>query len=309
MCGRLMRSPIATLMCAVALAGIAIAQPPQGDVVRPGQFVQGSAGSPQASPVDFQTNEPFSATYVGADIAMVVNQILGEFLKVDYSIAPDVSGIVTMRIEEASSRLIAIDALRTALKPMGIAVIDRGDFVAIARGSDQGAPVQASVITPGQASPPGGGVTVMTPRFITPSQLGPLIAPFAPSATIVQTDDRRRFLLVRGDEASITAVSKAAAMFDVDWFTQVSVATFDLRNITPDGLIAELKPILGPAATSVDLVSIPRLSRVIVLARDPQLVPVIRAWVEHLEPPRICRRLHSLRDWGHEQEADTEVFA
>ena len=27
------------------------------------------------------------------------------------------------------------------------------------------------------------------------------------------------------------------------------------------------------------------------------------------EPPRVCRRLHSLRDWGHEQEAYTEVFA
>jgi hypothetical protein len=27
------------------------------------------------------------------------------------------------------------------------------------------------------------------------------------------------------------------------------------------------------------------------------------------EPPRVCRRPYSLRDWGHEQEADTEVFA
>lgn len=283
MCGRLARSPITTLLFAFGLAGTAIAQPPQGDVVRPGQFVQGSAGSALASPVDFETEEPFSATYAGADIAMVVNQILGEFLKIDYSIAPDVSGVVTMRIEEARSRLAAIDALRTALKPMGIAVIDRGDFVAVARAGDQGAPVQAAVISPGQTSPPGGGVAVMTPRFISPSQLGPLVAPFAPSATIVQTDDRRRFLLVRGDEASITAISNAAAMFDVDWFAQVSVVSFDLQNITPDGLIAELKPILGPSATSVDLVPIPRLSRLVVLARDPQLAPVIRGWVERLD--------------------------
>ena len=27
------------------------------------------------------------------------------------------------------------------------------------------------------------------------------------------------------------------------------------------------------------------------------------------EPPRVCRRPYSLRDRGHEQEADTEVFA
>jgi type II secretory pathway component GspD/PulD (secretin) len=190
---------------------------------------------------------------------------------------------VTLRLEEVRSRLAAVDALRTALRPMGIAVIDRGDFVAVARGSEQNAPVQAAVITPGQPSPPGGGVVVLTPRFISPGQLGPLVSPFAPSATIVQTDDRRRFLLVRGDEASISAISNAAAMFDVDWFAQVSVATFGLQHTTPDGMIAELKSILGPAASSVDLVPVPRLSQLIVLARDPQLVPVIRAWIERLD--------------------------
>ncbi len=272
------------LLLTSGMSGLATAQPPSDQsVIRPGQFVQSGSASQQTSPVDFETEQPFSATYAGADIAMVLNQILGEFLKIDYSIAPDVSGVVTMRIEEARSRLAAIDAVRIALRPMGIAVIDRGDFVAVARAGDQGAPVQAAVISPGQSSPPGGGVAVVTPRFISPSQLGPLVAPFAPSATIVQTDDRRRFLLVRGDEASITAISDAAAMFDVDWFAQVSVATFELKNVTPDGLIAELKPILGPSTTSVDLVSIPRLSRLIVLARDPQLVPVIRGWIERLD--------------------------
>ena len=29
---------------------------------------------------------------------------------------------------------------------------------------------------------------------------------------------------------------------------------------------------------------------------------------ERSEPPRVCRRPFSLRDWGHEQEAHTEVF-
>lgn len=272
------------MLAAATLTGTAAAQPPSsGDVVRPGQFAQGSSSSQQTSPVDFETEEPFSATYVGADIATVVNQILGEFLNIDYSIAPDVSGLVTLRIEEVRSRLAAIDALRTALRPMGIAVIDRGDFVAVARGGDQNAPMQAAVLAPGQPSPAGGGVVVLTPRFISPGQLGPLVSPFAPSATIVQTDDRRRFLLVRGDEASISAISNAAAMFDVDWFAQVSVATFGLQHTTPDGMIAELKPILGPAAPSVDLVPVPRLSQLIVLARDPQLIPVIRAWIERLD--------------------------
>jgi general secretion pathway protein D len=263
----------------------AIAQQQPADVLKPGQFVQRGGAQATTSPVDFETDEPFSGSYAGADIAMVVNQILGEFLKIDYSIAPDVSGVVTMRVENLQSRLAAIDALRTALRPMGIAVIDRGDFVAIARASDQGAPVQAAAIEPGQPSPPGGGVVVLTTRHLPPSQIAPLVAPFAPSASVVVADDGRRFLLVRGDEASITAISNAAALFDVDWFTQVSIAEIDLRHVTPSDLVRELKPLLGPSAASVDLVPVPRLSRLIVLARDPQLIAPIRNWVTRLDVP------------------------
>ena len=32
--------------------------------------------------------------------------------------------------------------------------------------------------------------------------------------------------------------------------------------------------------------------------------------IRGFEPPRVCRRLHSLRDWSHEQTEDlAEVFA
>ena len=273
---------IALGLSLVVATAPAIAQQPE-TITRPGQFVQRSTAQTTTSPVDFETDEPFSGSYAGADIAMVVNQILGEFLKIDFSIAPDVSGVVTMRVENLKSRLAAIDALRTALTPMGIAVIDRGDFVAIARASAQGGPVQAGVIDPGQPSPPGGGVVIMTPRHIAPSQLSPLVAPFAPSASIVVADDARRFLLVRGDEPSISAISTAAALFDVDWFAQVSVATFDLRHVTPQQLARDLKPLMGPMAGSVDFVPVPRLSRLIVLARDPQVIAPIRGWIERLD--------------------------
>lgn len=263
----------------------ALAQTPQPEAaLGQGQFVQRGGASTQAtSIVDFQTDEPFSGTYVGADIPMVVNQILGDFLKIDFSIAPDVAGVLTMRVENIQSRLAAVDALRTALKPMGIAVIDRGDFVAIARASDQGAGGSAAIIDPGQTAPPGGGVVVLTPHFISPSQLGPLIAPFAPTATVVVTDDSRRFLLIRGDEASLNAISSASAMFDVDWFAQISVATFDLKHVTPSALIDELRPVLGPAFSSIDLVPVPRLSQLLVLSRNPQLLPAVRGWVERLD--------------------------
>jgi general secretion pathway protein D len=259
---------------------------PPDVVMRPGQFIErSSTTTTPSSSVDFQTDGELAATYVAADATTVIDEVLGKFLKVDYSIAPDVSGHVTMRLDHIKTRLTAIEALRTALRPLGIAVIDRGDIVAIARASGGDGPVKAAAITPGEQVPAGSGVVVLTPKHITPSQLGPLIAPFSPGAAITGTDDNRRFLIIKGDEASINAASSAAAMFDVDWFTQVSTASFTLTNISPSEFISELKPLLGPAASSVDLVAVPRLSKVIVLARNPLSIPAIRDWVTKLDVP------------------------
>jgi general secretion pathway protein D len=288
--GRLGRRAIVGLLGLVWLSWMASAvgqeqpQTPPTQELRPGQFVQRSQES-ATSGVDFETDKAFSATFAGADVGTVIYQILGEFLNIDYSIAPDVSGLVTMRVEELRSRLAAIDALRTALRPLGIAVIDRGDFVAVVKASAQDSSVKAAAIEPGQPSPPGGGVVVLTPRFLAPSQLAPLITPFAPSATVPLADDARRFLIIRGDEAAITAASSAAAMFDVDWFAQVSTASFVLKHISPDDMIGELRPLLGPAAGTIDFIPMPRLSTLIVLARNPQVLTPVRSWIERLDVP------------------------
>src|SRR5262249_24883674 len=118
-----------------------------------------------------------------------------------------------------------------------------------------------------------------------PSQLSNLIQPFAAGAQIPLTDDGRRFLLVRGDEQSINAISTAAAMFDVDWFSQVSTASFHLKHVRPQDLIAELRPLLGPSAAGVEFASIPRLSTLIVIARSPQILRVVQARIDQLDVP------------------------
>jgi hypothetical protein len=62
------------LLAAAMMAGTAAAPPPDSrDALNPGQFAQSAAPSQQTSPVDFETEEPLSATYVGADFATVVS--------------------------------------------------------------------------------------------------------------------------------------------------------------------------------------------------------------------------------------------
>lgn len=281
---RIYRFGVSTALLALPASAMAQEAEPEIDI-RPGEFVMRQASRPDEARLDQPRADTFSATYVGADARAVVNEILGDYLGLDYSIAPEINGQVTMRIDNVNSRGAALDALRSSLKPLNATVVEQGDFVAVMASRGEGGPSQPTIMSPGEMAPPGGGVVVMTPRYIAPTRLAELLVPFASSSAIALSDDARRFIILRGDEATLNAASSAAAMFDVDWFSQVSTGTFQLENITPKDLIAELKPILGPAAAGVEFVPMERMSKLIVLSRSPQTLDVINGWVEQLDVP------------------------
>lgn len=250
---------------------------------RPGRFVTDAADAGRASD-DAALTEGFSATYRDADVAFVVNQILGEFLKIDYSLAPDITGRVTLRLSDVRTRAQALDALRAAFAPLGIAVVDRGDFVAVVRGGGAGGTTgDVVVLAPGEPAPAGAGAAVVTPRYVAPSQAVTLIAPFAPPGTVTLADDDRRLMILRGEESAITAASEAIALFDVDWFSQISTGVYETSHLAPQDLAGELRPLLGPEAASVELVPLPRLSSLVVLARSPDALRGVEAWIARLD--------------------------
>jgi len=283
---------MATTAPSVAQVDETAAPPPARDSdYRPGRFVR----SPNTANArdDTVIGEAFSATYRDAEVAFVVNQILGEFLGVDYSLAPDVSGRVTLRMSDVRTRAQALDVLRAALDPLGVALVDRGDFIAVVRGAGSGqATGDVVVLNPGDPAPPGVGAAVVTPRFIAPSQVTALIAPFAPAGTVALADDARRLIILRGEEAAITAASEAIALFDVDWFSQVSTGIYEVVHVAPEDLAAEIRPLLGPNASGVEFVSLPRLSSLVVLARSPEGLRAAEAWIIRLDrsPVRMATK-------------------
>ncbi|MGD2133648.1 MAG: secretin N-terminal domain-containing protein [Maricaulaceae bacterium] len=283
---------------------------PRGSEIdaRPGRFVvDPERSATEQSGALAPRGEGFSATYANAEVALVVNQILGEFLGLDYTIGPNVRGQITLRITDLRTRQQAIDTLRAALEPLGIAVVERGGFVAVVQGVS-GAVGDIAVLGPGDAAPPGAGVAVLIPRYIAPSQVSGLIGPFAPPGVVALADDERNFMVLRGEEAAITSASEAVALFDVDWFSQISVASFDLDYVSPDIIAGELPPLLGPAAVSVEIVPLERLSKLIVLARNADALEAVRMWVARLDAPADRAAMNGLLIYDA-RYADAETLA
>lgn len=254
-------------------------------VLRQGRFVR-APGVGRSDDYMVPEEDAFSAVYRDADVRLVINQIIGEFLQLDFTVSPDVTGNVTVRASNLRSRSEALALLRAALSPLGIVVVERGDFVLVTRSSEHDrAAGDAIVLTPGDNIPPGFASVIITPRHILPSALGPLIAPLISSNARIISDDGRRALTVTGGEEVVEAAMRAAALFDVDWISQISTGIFPLANVTPEEISGELRPLLGLEAANVELVALPRLSSLIVLARSPRSLQLVAEWVDRLDRP------------------------
>lgn len=251
-----------------------------------GEFLA-DPGSQSDGQSDTRLDQPFSATYSAADIRTVANEIIGEVLGLNFTVAPDVTGQVTMRIENAQSRRAVLEALRSGLQPNGAAVVDRDDFIAIVRSDQSTMPTRPATMRPGAPPPPGGGVAIITPQNISAGKLAELLLPFVSSEAIALVDEQRRILIVRGDEATLETASQTAALFDVDWFSRVSTGTFQLDNISPSDIVAEISSVMGESASGAEFIPLERLSSLIVLAPNPDTLHRVETWVERLDVPSL----------------------
>ncbi|WP_300531294.1 secretin N-terminal domain-containing protein [Maricaulis sp.] len=227
-----------------------------------------------------------SATYRNAEIEAVVNQIIGEALGLDFTVANDVRGQITLRMNNIETRSGVIRQLRDALAAVGVTLIDRGDFIAVVRGGGAGQNGAVALLRPGEPAPPGSGVAVFSLDHASASEIGNMVVALAPGARLALADDRRRVLIYSGEAAVLSAVSEAVAMVDVDWFAQVSTGLFTLQHVSPSELIGEMRPLLGVAAGGVEFVAIDRLNILVVMATSPGLLRRLETWIGRLDEPR-----------------------
>lgn len=228
---------------------------------------------------------PFSLVYRNADIATVINQVLGEHLQTDFTIAPDVQGQVTLRMQDVATRGDALQNLRDVLAPLSISLIDRGDFIAVVRGGgqQQGASV---ILAPGQAAPAGAGVAMLSLEQAHPSDVETLLNALGTGAQVVLADDQRQVIVVRGEAAALTAASEALALMDVDWLDEISTSLIPLQSTAPSDLIQDIEPLLGPYASTIELIALDRISALAVLSARPNGIALVERWVRELDQPR-----------------------
>ena len=187
------------------------------------QVSYGNAAAVTLPPAQANARGTISLDFADTDIREVAAQILGNILKLNYTIDPAVKGSATLRTTTPVSTAQLLPVLQALLAQNGATLLqDNGIYrvVPAAAGSGPGLAASAAV---------SGGVVVQL-RYASADDLAKILQPFAGNAAKVTADSGRNVLLISGDPAARAALLNLVQAFDINVLAGQSYALFPVTS-------------------------------------------------------------------------------
>jgi general secretion pathway protein D len=246
---------------------------------------------PEAQRVNVTSQGGYTLNFVDADVREVVRSVLGDILKLNYTIDPTVQATVTVQTNAPLDRAEILPALEAVLRLYGLAITETNGVYFVV--SAQNAPRQARASRPialGGAAAPAGFTNQIVPlRFVGADEMQRILEPLVPQGSVVRVDNARNLLIVAGTSQDLATIAETVQMFDVDWLSGMSFGLFPLKYATAKALAGELEQAFGggktPLANVVRFLPLERLNAILVLSPQPMYVDQLRAWIDRLDRP------------------------
>jgi general secretion pathway protein D len=182
--------------------------------------------------------------FEGESLHAVVKVILGDLLRQNYVIAPNVQGTVTLATPRPVSDAQALSLLEMVLAWNNARLIwSDGRYNIVP--SDQALPGNLAPRTGPAANARGYEVRAVPLKYISASEMEKLLKPYARANAIVQVDGSRNLIVLAGTRAELQNYLRTVEIFDVDWLAGMSVGVFPLQSAEASKVVNELDKIFG----------------------------------------------------------------
>lgn len=236
-----------------------------------------SAAGPNGVVYNFE-NQPVQA---------VVKAILGDQLKLNYTIVPGVQGNISFSTSEPVDATQALPILETLLSWTNNALVERaGSYVVLPAKDAVGGNLVPSL---GGAAPAGGLQARLFPlHYIAAAEMQKLIKPFARPDAVLLVDPARNLIVMAGTPEDLANYQRTVSTFDVDWLRGMSVGVFNLQNADVDQLMPKLDEMFGskgdtPLAGMVRFIPIKRTNALVVISTQPNYVDEVGDWIARID--------------------------
>lgn len=252
------------------------------------EIYPGTSAFVRAIPGRRPSDQPgqYTLNFDDADLAEVAKVILGDILKVNYTLSPKAGGKITLQTTRPLRKDEVLPALEMVLRMNGLALTRKNGFYWV--GPAEEAAVGAPLGLPQQTLLEGFQVRIFPLRYVGVESMQKVLEPLLPPKAILYTDSTRNLLVVAGTAAELTPIEDAVRAFDVNFLEGMSVGLFPLHNVDVETLAQDLEIILdeknlGKATAPLKVLPIQRLNALMVITAQPEYLEMAKTWIARLD--------------------------
>lgn len=273
---------------------------------------------PPARPVTVSAGGDVSLKFDQAPVTEVVHAVLGDLLKLDYSIQQPLAGDITLYTQAPIPRAQVLSMLDTVLQANGLVLAQDSQGV-FHVGSPEALKGIGEEPRRVGALAAGKNVVIVPLRYIGATELAEILKPIAPPEALLRVDSLRNLLVLAGRRSQIDNWLEFVDIFDVDLLKGMSVGLFPLEHISVQEVEAALRlmtggeavapesaprpadgkegkggqaaaqprplPLAGPFGGLVRILPIERMNAVVIVTPRAHYLDVAREWIARLDRP------------------------
>jgi len=231
--------------------------------------------------------EEASLNFEGLDVREVAKVILGDYLKVSYTVHPSVTGTVTFRTVKPIPISALLPTLEMLLRQNNAAVVQEAGIYKILPISQVRGSISPQLGGVDRPIPAGYSVWVVPLKYVGAREMVKLLQPFAAENTVI-ADEVRNLVVIAGGQREMQHLIDTIDLFDVDWLAGYSVGIFPVKSADVKTLSADLDRVFGPAGQSplagiVRVIPIERMNALLIVTTQPRYLDAARTWLERLD--------------------------
>jgi general secretion pathway protein D len=231
--------------------------------------------------------DSFDLNFQNAEISAVSKVLLGDLLKVTYSLDPRVQGTISLTSGRPVAKADLMPLFESTLKLVNANIVSEGGVHKIVpMGEALGSgPTDRS---PDGKVTPGYGISVLPLKYVSAQTVLRAIDSFATKPGTARVEPSRNLLLVQGQGTERASAIEAALSIDVDWMKNQAVGIFPIRNASPDTMITELRNVFdsgneGAAANLIRFQPINRLNAILAVGNTAHMINEVKTWVARFD--------------------------
>ncbi|KRR02841.1 hypothetical protein CQ12_07170 [Bradyrhizobium jicamae] len=214
--------------------------------------------------------------------------VLGDMIGVNYVVDPRVDGVISVQTTRPVSKAEALEMFQTALVPIGAVLVQSRGTYRIAPADQAATGAIATGDGPADSAIAGNGIRVVSLKYVSATEVARVLEPMVPKGAIVQADDQRNILALKGSPAEIESMLDSISVFDVDVMKGMSFAVVPVKTPQPEKMVDELKAIFaaekeGPLKGRVRFIANTRLGAILVVTSQPSYLPRAQTWIRRLD--------------------------